>query len=1662
MPLKTNLNNEPYFADYTTEKNYYEILFKPSVSVQVRELNNLQAQLQNQIEKFGDNIFKAGTIVNGCNFSFYPNYQYVKLRDNSISGISIDPSLYEGMFVESEQGLRAYVINSMDGFEASDPNLKTLYVNYVSSDTSGNTIFMADDTLTVHNGKSSIFGVDVINGSTNFSNNDTLVFLPVMSANVTTGTLVVGDYITDPEFGSNVEIIDIDTIVGSNNVLLYTKPRGVDLANASANSLSWTFEELNSFEDSTATKSGTIDKIFGAGATGQVITNGIGKIVAVAMVDRGEGYVHLPHVTVKSTDNLAGISSLNLVAKNYYDRIKISTAVGAVGNGYAFGVSEGVIYQLGHFVKVDPQIVIVNAYSSTPNNVSVGFVTDEDVINYTADSSLTDNALGTENENAPGADRMKLTPRLVIANTSDVVSNTEFLTLVEWNDGNPYKQNQVSIYSKIGDEMARRMDDASGNFVLDPFLVTTASVANGQMEGSHYTAVVDPGEAYINGYKTKTLRNFKVDVPKATQTLVSNTITISLNYDAYVRVREVGGIFQFSTGDTIDLYDAAKGFLSNTALITAVNLAPVGNKIGTARIRSMTLESGLSGDPTAIYRLYLFNVAMNSGKNFKSVKAVYYNNTNKGIADVVLERDATTAANVAVLKEIQNDSLVFKSGVQSIRNTNNVIYIYRTIDQTTTVANTTGLMSKSIAANPNETYPYSPTLSDADMRDLYVVPTSNNLVAYTALGGTVNVFTNSANLHGVGTSFLSTLQAGDYVKVTGGSSENNVKKVVSVTNNTFASLDSNCAFANNGGALRRIFPQNVPVPFGRRSGLSANLNLAGTVLTLDFGMTFEAPGTTTTALGCSIKRSGVTSTTKAINRSRYVKLNLATNPGGTRGPWCLGVPEAFRLRNVYVGTSGVTTSSPDIGQEFFIEPGHKANYCDLSYLYLNPKTSIALTGTDYLLVCFDYYRRTDDGYFDAVSYIHSSNAQNIATNDSKTLAELTSDANSFEVPEFYDEKGNYYDLLNCLDFRPAVANTVEPNSVAASAPTNPTYTLSFGVTSDPSNDKKFPLPDSAVSLTIEQYAGRTDVVVVGSDGNITVQQGYPSVDPSKRFAPTVSPDNLMLNRLIVPPYPNICTNLANNVVDIIDTSVHTNGRVGERLSTHTIYPVVSNTQTAVPSQPKGYSMADVGNLERRIKDLEYYQSLSILETSITNKIIPSSLDGSLNRFKFGFTADDFSTYLYSARTNPQYAAEIEVVGNLVDTSDANNVPLAPSNLAVPLKFRWSLKHALNMDLPYIDHKMLSQDGATVSIDPVQPACVPVSNTITINTQVTVVSNALCFSSATVPDRSLHGSASAWVGRADPGAVMHSYFSSQSRTASVYFAFPYDPIVRVYQSKNSNYSNATMIIDSASAVALSNNDRQWLLNDPQTAAFWQLASRSGMAVWQGIAGSLGLMTLQDIDGPSGPAVAGAGKMDFTHNPANGRYYYVTITNMVMPNGTTPWAYYAMLRYPTDTITGGTETRTIIDPCGKTGAATGYTGIATARYGHNSAVIPDGTREFDSVIINATGLLPNTRHELYVNGLKNTTAVRPFGASIGSPLMSDPFGRLTLEYLLPMTNWAAREAELGLTTTPDSSRLILNEGQNFDNNFIGNAYQLFEILAPNSRAGAKLSYVPWTAY
>ena len=58
MPSKTDFNVSPYFDDYSEDKKFHRVMYRPAFAVQARELTTQQSITQNQIEKFGDHMFK--------------------------------------------------------------------------------------------------------------------------------------------------------------------------------------------------------------------------------------------------------------------------------------------------------------------------------------------------------------------------------------------------------------------------------------------------------------------------------------------------------------------------------------------------------------------------------------------------------------------------------------------------------------------------------------------------------------------------------------------------------------------------------------------------------------------------------------------------------------------------------------------------------------------------------------------------------------------------------------------------------------------------------------------------------------------------------------------------------------------------------------------------------------------------------------------------------------------------------------------------------------------------------------------------------------------------------------------------------------------------------------------------------------------------------------------------------------------------------------------------------------------------------------------------------------------------------------------------------------------------------------------------------------------
>jgi len=436
MPINTNLNQSPYFDDYDQDKQFNRILFKPGFAVQARELTQLQSILQNQIEQFGDNIFKEGSIVKGCTFNNYDDLRYVKLTTPA----SFVPTAYESrvvvespgvddievdyvyIMVGSISGLRAQIIKSFKGTNAS-ATPSTFWIKYLNT-----------------------------------------------TANYTQFT------INEPF-----------------SIELFKYKRGTEAPLA--------------------------------------VTNPVFAVDA-----------------------------------------NTKTASGSDRVGKAFGIqmSPGIVFQKGHFIFAEEQTLVVENYSDVPADKSVGFQVTEAQINALQDDSLYDNAYGSKNENAPGADRLKLTPTLVIKLPTEAAEDSDFFSLIRYQNGNAVGLRDVSQYNVLGEEMARRTYEESGNYVLEQFPIATDDrIPEGEVN-SQVHALVGQGVAYVKGFRVENSGEQSIKIDQIAATEIVNNQSIGTQYGHYVDVSSFNG--------RIDI-DHTPINLQNSSNVTigtaiAINLTP--------------------------------------------------------------------------------------------------------------------------------------------------------------------------------------------------------------------------------------------------------------------------------------------------------------------------------------------------------------------------------------------------------------------------------------------------------------------------------------------------------------------------------------------------------------------------------------------------------------------------------------------------------------------------------------------------------------------------------------------------------------------------------------------------------------------------------------------------------------------------------------------------------------------------------------------------------------------------------------------------------------------------------------------------------------------------------------------------------------------------------
>ena len=142
------------------------------------------------------------------------------------------------------------------------------------------------------------------------------------------------------------------------------------------------------------------------------------------------------------------------------------------------------------FVQVPAQTIILEKYSNTPS-YKVGVDIAETLTTYTEDTSLLDNAAGSSNENAPGADRLKF--QLVLAKKSlTATDSTDFIELMRLSGGEVVRKQEITEYNRIQETLARRTFDESGDYTLQPFTLAFREHLNDLSNNGVYTSTSSP------------------------------------------------------------------------------------------------------------------------------------------------------------------------------------------------------------------------------------------------------------------------------------------------------------------------------------------------------------------------------------------------------------------------------------------------------------------------------------------------------------------------------------------------------------------------------------------------------------------------------------------------------------------------------------------------------------------------------------------------------------------------------------------------------------------------------------------------------------------------------------------------------------------------------------------------------------------------------------------------------------------------------------------------------------------------------------------------------------------------------------------------------------------------------------------------------------------
>jgi hypothetical protein len=906
-----------------------------------------------------------------------------------------------------------------------------------------------------------------------------------------------------------------------------------------------------------------------------------------------------------------------------------NTASSDVHTGTSFvSIKDSIFFYNGYFIKVPAQSVVVSKFGALAN-CSVGLQLNDAVVTEQSDSSLLDPAQESFNYQAPGAARYKADLQLVVRDLASE-DTSKFIELARIEFGRLIRIVRFPTYSEIEEVLARRTYDESGNYTVKPFTITMGDDRYDTQ--SNVAAILSPGKAYVYGYEIETIAPRNMSIKRGRSLKQVDAYDLNMNFGNYVIVDGLRGTFDTSISDVFDMHCVS------TADINYANTQTYNrSKIGYGRVKDLEFYGGSIDVDARQYEFYILdtnfiNITSNIATTIGTSNVVVFGNNKL--------TNISGAYDGALLRVISGPGSGYSYNITS----------YNGTTRTFTIA-TPFLETPTGASNVSIEFSFGDADSFAKRVSYTSGATSNASANITVLNKSGAVSTGRAFISEASLSTLLFPLPEKYIAYGANG--------ISNASYSYRKKFSTSFTAGVSSAIQVETNENF-------LGATASSNIASTIME-NFLVICTNPGSSARANGDIIKPTVVVSGTPeqaifatgntdpddtfsatvfakvefdsgVVPKQKTLRL-MKSDSMSANTPVMLFNPQTGATANVYLTDGQVVISKPtrlvgvreslfiadvnairiydisgrpiptagsdlsiysDVTDRYELDNGQRENFYDHAAIRLKPDYA-ACAGP--LIVCCRYYEHSEisaggGGYFSVDSY------PSLSSTVYENGVEL-GDGYSI-IPQFIKRNGDLVELRDSIDFRPTRQNATN---------TSPNFTLQGG---------KIPLPTTEFQLDYEYYLGRRDLIAIDKNREFLVIEGIPSKFPQEPTAPATA---MVLYSLNIPPYTSHPSNVAVKFIE-----------------------------------NKRYTMRDIGRIEKRVENLEYYVALNTLEKDAVDISIPD-VDG-LDRTKYGIFVDSFTSHLLGNPRLKDYVCSMNLRdGWLQNQNETVGVQLKANNKA---------------------------------------------------------------------------------------------------------------------------------------------------------------------------------------------------------------------------------------------------------------------------------------------------------------------------------------------------------------------------------------------------------------